>query len=133
MDEDGAYKLRLLPPNEEPPITPPTTPPTTPPETPPNNPPQEPPITPPYKKEYPKPTDIPSKLPGFKGTPWTDWIPLSAQTFNNVVNAQRQKNLANKTRFTLEEAPYFQEIVTNNYAARNARAKMADTARTRAT
>ena len=53
-------------------------------------------------------------------TPWTDWIPLSAQFANDMFSNARQAELQKKQKYALYESPYQQAKVTNAYAARSA-------------
>lgn len=70
--------------------------------------------------------------PKRQSTPWTDWAPLTTQLANNLLNNQRQYNNEIQKKFPLEEAPYKQGLVTNNYAARQIRSQMAADIRSRA-
>lgn len=53
-----------------------------------------------------------------KLTPWTDWIPLSAQLGNDLMSAERQAALQKQMRFPLIEGPFLQHKITNNYHLR---------------
>lgn len=69
--------------------------------------------------EEPKPPlefDSPKKP---EHTPWTDWMPLTAQYANDMINHQRQYQYAIKKKFPLQEAPTLQHKVTNDYALRS--------------
>ena len=62
--------------------------------------------------------------------PWTDWIPLSAQVINDLVSARRQAALQKRMRFPLEEVPYIQHKVTNDYHLRTGMEQNANDLRT---
>ena len=93
--------------------------------------------TEPTTQTEPVDSSVPSVLefqqqPKRQSTPWTDWAPLTTQLANNLLNNQRQYNNEIQKKFTLEEAPYKQGLVTNNYAARQMRSQMAADIRSRA-
>ena len=93
--------------------------------------------TEPTTQTEPVDSSVPSVLefqqqPKRQSTPWTDWAPLTTQLANNLLNNQRQYNNEIQKKFTLEEAPYKQGLVTNNYAARQIRSQMAADIRSRA-
>lgn len=93
--------------------------------------------TEPTTQTEPVDSSVPSVLefqqqPKRQSTPWTDWAPLTAQLANNLSNNQRQYNNEIQKKFSLEEAPYKQGLVTNNYAARQMRSQMAADIRSRA-
>lgn len=101
--------------------------------------------TPPPPPPPPPPGEIPEdnpeetyedlefeSLPGRQGTPWTDWAPLSGILGNNLMNNVRVFNDEVKKKFPLQEAPYLQGKVTNNYAARQIRNQQIADARSRA-
>lgn len=58
------------------------------------------------------PLNPPDKLP------WTDWIPITAQARNKWLSTIRQANLQKQMRFPLQEAPFLQHKITNNYHLR---------------
>ena len=93
--------------------------------------------TEPTTQTEPVDSSVPSVLefqqqPKRQSTPWTDWAPLTTQLTNNLLNNQRQYNNEIQKKFPLEEAPYKQGLVTNNYAARQMRSQMAADIRSRA-
>ena len=93
--------------------------------------------TEPTTQTEPVDSSVPSVLefqqqPKRQSTPWTDWAPLTTQLANNLLNNQRQYNNEIQKKFPLEEAPYKQGLVTNNYAARQMRSQMAADVRSRA-
>lgn len=93
--------------------------------------------TEPTTQTEPVDSSVPSVLefqqqPKRQSTPWTDWAPLTTQLANNLLNNQRQYNNEIQKKFPLEEAPYKQGLVTNNYAARQMRSQMAADIRSRA-
>lgn len=92
---------------------PPETPPP-PPDTPPGIPPKQE-ITTEKREEE---EEIPIPEPIQKLTPWTDWIPLSAQLGNDLMSAERQASLQKQMRFALKEGPFLQHKITNNYHQR---------------
>ena len=77
------------------------------------------------------PITIPEK-PEYKGTSWTDWIPLTLNLTNDLIANRRYYNDEVKKKFPLQEAPYQQAIVTNNYAGRQIRSGVAANIRSRA-
>ena len=58
------------------------------------------------------PLNPPDKLP------WTDYVPITVQATNNWLSAVRQANLQKQMRFPLQEAPFLQHKITNNYHLR---------------
>lgn len=124
LDTDNAYKLRLKTPEQAPSVE------QVPPE-------QELPIeqTPPAeqpKEKTPDALTFNKDVPEFKSTPWTDWIPLTANLINDFRTNLRSYNQEVKKKFPLQEAPYQQAIVTNNYAGRQIRSGIAANIRARA-
>ena len=124
LDTDNAYKLRLKTPEQAPSVEQAT-------------PEQEPTVaqTPPAgqpKDETPAALTFNKDIPEFKSAPWTDWIPLTANLINDYASNLRSYNQEVKKKFPLQEAPYQQAIVTNNYAGRQIRSGIAANIRARA-
>lgn len=124
LDTDNAYKLRLKTSEQVPSVEQST-------------PEQEPSIeqTPPVeqpKEKTPDALTFDKDIPEFKSTPWTDWIPLTANLINDYASNLRSYNQEVKKKFPLQEAPYQQAIVTNNYAGRQIRSGIAANIRARA-
>ena len=121
LDTDNAYKLRLKTHEQEDPIVK-----------------QDDPVveqTPPAeqpKEKTPDALTFNKDVPEFKSTPWTDWIPLTANLINDFRTNLRSYNQEVKKKFPLQEAPYQQAIVTNNYAGRQIRSGIAANIRARA-
>ena len=121
LDTDNAYKLRLKTPEQADPVVK-----------------QDDPVveqTPPAeqpKDEIPDALKFNKDIPEFKSTPWTDWIPLTANLGNDFRTNLRSYNQEVKKKFPLQEAPYQQAIVTNNYAGRQIRSGIAANIRARA-
>ena len=121
LDTDNAYKLRLKTPEQVGPVVK-----------------QDDPVveqTPPAeqpKDETPAALTFNKDVPEFKSTPWTDWIPLTANLINDFRTNLRSYNQEVKKKFPLQEAPYQQAIVTNNYAGRQIRSGIAANIRARA-
>lgn len=121
LDTDNAYKLRLKTSEQADPVvkqddpvveqTPPTEQP---------------------KEKTPDALTFNKDIPEFKSTPWTDWIPLTANLINDYASNLRSYNQEVKKKFPLQEAPYQQAIVTNNYAGRQIRSGIAANIRARA-
>ena len=121
LDTDNAYKLRLKTSEQADPVvkqddpvveqTPPTEQP---------------------KEKTPPALTFNKDIPEFKSTPWTDWIPLTANLINDYASNLRSFNQEVKKKFPLQEAPYQQAIVTNNYAGRQIRSGIAANIRARA-
>ena len=84
------------------------------------------------KDETPAALTFNKDIPEFKSTPWTDWIPLTANLINDYASNLRSYNQEVKKKFPLQEAPYQQAIVTNNYAGRQIRSGIAANIRARA-
>ena len=84
------------------------------------------------KDETPAALTFNKDIPEFKSTPWTDWIPLTANLINDFRTNLRSYNQGVKKKFPLQEAPYQQAIVTNNYAGRQIRSGIAANIRARA-
>lgn len=124
LDTDNAYKLRLKTPQQTPSVEQAT-------------PEQEPTVeqTPPAeqpKEKTPDALTFNKDIPEFKSTPWTDWIPLTTNLINDFRTNLRSYNQEVKKKFPLQEAPYQQAIVTNNYAGRQIRSGIAANIRARA-
>lgn len=124
LDTDNAYKLRLKTPEQAPSVEQST-------------PEQEHTVeqTPPAgqpKEKTPDALTFNKDIPEFKSTPWTDWIPLTANLINDFRTNLRSYNQEVKKKFPLQEAPYQQAIVTNNYAGRQIRSGIAANIRARA-
>ena len=84
------------------------------------------------KEKTPDALTFNKDIPEFKSTPWTDWIPLTANLINDYASNLRSYNQEVKKKFPLQEAPYQQAIVTNNYAGRQIRSGIAANIRARA-
>ena len=84
------------------------------------------------KDEIPAALDFNKDIPEFKAPGWTDWIPLTANLINDYASNLRSFNQEVKKKFPLQEAPYQQAIVTNNYAGRQIRSGIAANIRARA-
>lgn len=124
LDTDNAYKLRLKTPEQAPSVEQAT-------------PEQEPTVEQPTPTEQPVAQTPPAltfnkDVPEFKSTPWTDWIPLTTNLINDFKTNLRSYNQEVKKKFPLQEAPYQQAIVTNNYAGRQIRSGIAANIRARA-
>lgn len=122
--KDKVYKLKLKTPQQAPSIEQAT-------------PEQEPTVEQPTPTEQPIAQTPPAltfnkDVPEFKSTPWTDWIPLTANLINDFRTNLRSYNQEVKKKFPLQEAPYQQAIVTNNYAGRQIRSGIAANIRARA-
>ena len=121
LDTDNAYKLRLKTSEQANPVVK-----------------QDDPVveqTPPAeqpKDEIPPALDFNKDIPEFKAPNWTDWIPLTANLINDYASNLRSFNQEVKKKFPLQEAPYQQAIVTNNYAGRQIRSGIAANIRARA-
>ena len=121
LDTDNAYKLRLKTSEQADPVVK-----------------QDDPVveqTPPAeqpKEKTPDALTFNKDVPEFKSTPWTDWIPLTANLINDYASNLRSYNQEVKKKFPLQEAPYQQAIVTNNYAGRQIRSGIAANIRARA-
>ena len=121
LDADKAYKLRLKTSEQADPVVK-----------------QDDPVveqTPPAeqpKEKIPDALTFNKDIPEFKSTPWTDWIPLTANLINDFRTNLRSYNQEVKKKFPLQEAPYQQAIVTNNYAGRQIRSGIAANIRARA-
>ena len=121
LDTDNAYKLRLKTSEQADPVVK-----------------QDDPVveqTPPAeqpKEKTPDALTFNKDVPEFKSTPWTDWIPLTANLINDFRTNLRSYNQEVKKKFPLQEAPYQQAIVTNNYAGRQIRSGIAANIRARA-
>lgn len=85
-----------------------------------------------HKDEIPPALDFDKDIPQFKAPSWTDWIPLTANLINDYASNLRSFNQEVKKKFPLQEAPYQQAIVTNNYAGRQIRSGIAANIRARA-
>lgn len=85
-----------------------------------------------HKDEIPPALDFNKDIPEFKAPNWTDWIPLTANLINDYASNLRSFNQEVKKKFPLQEAPYQQAIVTNNYAGRQIRSGIAANIRARA-
>lgn len=71
-------------------------------------------------------------IPDRERDPWTDWIPLSHQLANDLINNKYQYDQEVKKKFPLQEPGRREAVVTDNYAARQERQKLAGEVRSRA-
>ena len=72
-------------------------------------------VQPQYEEEEEELPAPPQRAPY---SPWTDWAPLTLQLNNDLLSALRQADYQKKMRFPLQEGPFLQHKITNNYHLR---------------
>ena len=84
------------------------------------------------KDEIPAALTFNKDIPGFDAPRYLGHLPLTANLINDLRTNLRSFNQEVKKKFPLQEAPYQQAIVTNNYAGRQIRSGIAANIRARA-